>query len=93
MNPPVYVCAITLLEAGVNDEPNAIRDSKQFKSLIDRLGLQPSSASRDVKNTHRASLVLLEVFTYMIVIHRARTDEEKQKAAVVHSDEPDELTA
>ena len=80
-NPSVYVCAMLLLDAGIDTEPDVIRDSKQFRSLVDRLGLQPSSSRRDVKNTHRASLVLLEVFTYMIIINRARKEEEDRKAA------------
>lgn len=86
MNPPVYVCAITLLDAGVEQDPEVIRNSKQFKGLIDRLGLQPSQGSRDAKNSHRASLALLEVFAYMIVIHRGR-EADAQNRAPVEEDE------
>lgn len=82
MNPPVYVCAITLLDAGIEENPSEIRESTQFRTLIDRLGLQPSGLGKgDVKNSHRASLVLLEVFTYMVVLHRARREEEEAAAA------------
>lgn len=78
-NPPIYVCAITLLDTGVETDPAKIRESPQFRTLIDRLGLQPSSTSRDVKNSHRASLVLLEVFIYMILLNRARIAQQENR--------------
>lgn len=87
MNPAVYVCAVTLLDAGVEQDVDVIRDSKQFRGLVDRLGLQPSSGSRDAKHSHRASLALLEVFAYMIIIHRARVADAESKTPV----EEDEL--
>lgn len=96
MNPPIYVCAMTLLDAEVPEEPSEIRESQTFRNLIDRLGLQPSSTSRDVRNSHKASLVLLEVFTYMIIIGRARKVEEENKTARQSATleyVPDELTA
>jgi hypothetical protein len=97
MNPPIFVCALTLLDAGVPEEPTVIREHPQFRNLIDHLGLQPSTTSRDVRNGYKASLILLEVFTYMIMIHRARTAEEADKTASREASgqlyEEEELTA
>lgn len=81
LNPSIYVCAMTLLDENVEEDPAAIRESGQFRNLIDKLQLQTSSSSRDVTNTHRASLILLEVFTYMVLINRAREDQDKIAAA------------
>lgn len=83
MNPAIFVCAVALLDAGNgDDEPEAIRDSIPFRNLIELLGIQKSERSgAAAKNSQRASLVLLEVFTYMVIIHRARTVEEEEAAA------------
>lgn len=81
LNPAIYVCAVALLDVSGDASPEEIRDSPQFRNLIDRLGLQPSTSSKDIRKSHRASLILLEVFTYMVIIHRARTAEEAVTAA------------
>lgn len=82
LNPAVYVCAVSLLDAEVEQEPEVIRESKQFAQLIDKLGLQASSGSRDARNSYRASLLLLEVFAYMIIIHRGRMADAESRPVV-----------
>ncbi len=75
MNPSIYVCAIALLNENV-DDPSAIREHPIFRSLIDKLGFQRSSKKREVQESHKASLILLEVFIYMVMIHQARSQAE-----------------
>lgn len=82
LNPLVYACAMSLLNSEVGDDPATIRESKIFANLVDRLGLQSSSPTKASKNSHKASLVLLEVFSYMVAIHAARTSEEEVKTAI-----------
>ncbi len=97
-NPPIYVCAISLLDSGTPVDPSLIRETQLFRTLVDRLGLQPSSAAAgEARLTHKMSLVLLEVFTYMVIINRARIKEEEDRAAAreatAQTYEFEELTA
>ncbi len=82
MNPAIYVCAMLLLDSGVEEDPTAIQESREFRLLNDHLRTEKS---------HEESLVLLEVYTYMIIIHRARTAEEDERTAIDHSLEQQEL--
>lgn len=81
LNPAIFVCAMSLLNDGVDKDPKKIRETDEFRALTDHLGLQPSERqhggkSHDATDSHKASLVLLEVFSYMILIFRAREIEE-----------------
>lgn len=105
MNPNVLVCAFLLVNAGnKGDDPETIRESKEFSLLLDKLNIQASSSSKEFspkspgdfgpkfssshsskkaqqegeekgkrERSQFASLVLLEVFLYMILIFQARS--------------------
>lgn len=94
MNPDIYVSALLLLDAGVAKDPKEIREHHLFPNLLEGLGIRSTSTEREAKNSHRASLVLLEVFTYMIIIDRARLKEEGEKSALASGNfnEQEELT-
>lgn len=81
LNPPIFVCAVLLLDAEVEEDPAVIRETEHFKTLVERLGVQ--------QDPNRTSLVLLEVFIYMILIHRARSKTAAQ--GVVESEQQELL--
>lgn len=84
MNPYILVCALLLIDAGVEEEPQIIRERKEFSDLLDALNIRSSSSSVDVRDTRKASLILMEVFVYMILVARARS---KNPRAIDKEDE------
>lgn len=95
MNPAVYACAISLLDSEVEEDPSVIRETQQFKNLVDLLKLQPNSkggatASSPPRTNYRVSLVLLEVFIYMIIQRRSKNEDEELREGI--HNESEELT-
>jgi hypothetical protein len=79
MNSLVFICAMQLLDANIPEDPDLIRDSREFGVLI---GEPKFKAEIEARGKEAENLLLLEVFTYMIIIHKAREKEYEQRAAI-----------